>query len=253
MVLAIAGSDSGGGAGIQADLKAIAACGAHGTTAITAVTSQNTRGVTAVHMVPLEHIRSQIAAVFDDYEVAAVKIGMLGNRETAELVAEEMAARKPRQLVLDPVMIATTGARLLDEKAMDIMIRRLIPLADAVTPNLPEAEALLGMRISKPADAATAGARLREMGARTVLLTGGHGQGREIVDHFFDEDGELGLRHSRLRVTGHGTGCALASALAAGLATGLEPRVAARRAMMYVHQGLDSGYQPGASDLTVLG
>src|SRR6201991_3364705 len=152
--LTIAGSDSGGGAGIQADLKTFHSRGTHGLTVITAVTSQNTRGVSAVHTLPLAHIRSQIDAVFDDFPIAAVKTGMLGSAAVTRLVATEMRRRQPAWLVVDPVMIATSGARLLDEDAFDALTARLIPLADLLTPNLPEAEALLGRRIGRDIDAA---------------------------------------------------------------------------------------------------
>ena len=143
--LTIAGSDSGGGAGIQADLKTFHALGTHGLTAITAVTSQNTRGVDAVHTLPLAHVRSQVEAVFADFPIAGVKTGMLGSAAITRLVAKEMAARQPPWLVVDPVMIATSGARLLDENALEALVTRLIPLADILTPNLPEAEALVAL------------------------------------------------------------------------------------------------------------
>ena len=170
--LTIAGSDSGGGAGIQADLKTFHARGVHGLSAIAAITSQNTRGVTAVHPVPLRHIRSQIAAVFDDFPIGAVKTGMLGDAATVRLVAREMHRRQPPWLVVDPVMIATSGARLLDEAAIAVLVNELIPLADVLTPNLPEAEALLGHPIRSAKDCARAGADLLALGTRGVLLKG---------------------------------------------------------------------------------
>jgi len=168
IALTIAGSDSGGGAGIQADLKTFHARGVHGLSAIAAITSQNTRGVSAVHAVPLAHIRSQIAAVFEDFPIGAVKTGMLGSAAIVRLVAREMAARKPAWLVVDPVMIATSGARLLDEGAITVLVDELIPLADVLTPNLPEAEALLGYPIRSAKDCARAGNELRELGAKAV-------------------------------------------------------------------------------------
>ena len=250
--LTIAGSDSGGGAGIQADLKTFHARGVHGLSAIAAITSQNTRGVTAVHPVPLAHIRSQIAAVFDDFPVGAVKTGMLGNAATVRLVAREMAARQPAWLVVDPVMIATSGARLLDEDAIAVMVGELIPLADMLTPNLPEAEALLGYPIRSAKDCIRAGADLLAMGARSVLLKGGHGSGREVVDRFFDVRGVMELRHPRLKLEAHGTGCTLASAITAELAKGQSPRSAVRRAVAYVQRALARGYQPGGAPLRVL-
>lgn len=252
IALTIAGSDSGGGAGIQADLKTFHARGVHGLSAIAAITSQNTRGVSAVHPVPLKHIRSQIAAVFDDFPVAAVKTGMLGSAAIVRLVAHEMAARKPAWLVVDPVMIATSGARLLDADAIAVLVNELIPLADVLTPNLPEAEALLGYPIRSAKDCARAGEELRGLGAKTVLLKGGHGSGREVVDRFFDARGVLELRHKRLKLEAHGTGCTLASALAAELAKGQPPRNAVRNAVAYVQRALARGYQPGGTPLRVL-
>ena len=252
IALTIAGSDSGGGAGIQADLKTFHARGVHGLSAIAAITSQNTRGVTAVHPVPLAHIRSQIAAVFDDFPIGAVKTGMLGGASTVRLVAREMAARKPAWLVVDPVMIATSGARLLDRDAIAVLVDELIPLADMLTPNLPEAEALLGYPIRSVKDCARAGSELRGLGARAVLLKGGHGGGREVVDRFFDARGVLELRHPRLKLEAHGTGCTLASAIAAELAKGRSPRGAVRRAVAYVKCALARGYHPGGAPLRVL-
>ena len=250
--LTIAGSDSGGGAGIQADLKTFQAYGVHGLSAIAAITSQNTRGVSAVHPVPLRHVRSQIAAVFEDFPIGAVKTGMLGSAAIVRLVARELAARRPPWLVVDPVMIATSGARLLDEGAIAVLVNGLIPLADVLTPNLPEAEALLGHPIGSARDCIRAGGELRELGARTVLLKGGHGSGRDVVDRFFDARGVMELRHPRLKLEAHGTGCTLAAAVAAGLAKGQSPRHAVRRAVAYVQRALARGYQPGGTPLRVL-
>ncbi len=250
--LTIAGSDSGGGAGIQADIKTFHARGTHGLCVVTAITAQNTRGVTAVHKVPPEHILHQLEAVFDDFPVAAVKIGMLGDAATTKLVAREMRRYRPHQLVVDPVMVATSGARLLDDDAVDAMVRELIPLADILTPNLPEAEALLGYRIETPADHERAGADLRGMGARGVLLKGGHGRGHEVTDRFCDADGVITLAHPRLPVEGHGTGCTLSSALAAELAKGLYPRQAVRNAVDYVQRALAAAHAPGKGGLHVL-
>jgi hydroxymethylpyrimidine/phosphomethylpyrimidine kinase len=253
IALTIAGSDSGGGAGIQADLKTFHARGVHGLSVIAAITSQNTRGVTAVHAVPQTHIRSQIAAVFDDFPIGAVKTGMLGSAAITRLVAQEMQRRQPAWLVVDPVMIATSGARLLDENAVEAMIQELIPLADILTPNIPEAEALLGWPIRKPADFDRAGLALLELGAKSVLLKGGHAGGHTVIDHFYDARGVLELRHPRLKLEGHGTGCTLASAVAAELAKGRTPRSAVRSAATYVHQALQRAYRPGGGKVHVLG
>jgi hydroxymethylpyrimidine/phosphomethylpyrimidine kinase len=253
IALTIAGSDSGGGAGIQADLKTFHARGVHGLSVIAAITSQNTRGVTAVHAVPQAHIRSQLAAVFDDFPIGAVKTGMLGSAATTRLVARQMQRRKPAWLVVDPVMIATSGARLLDEDAVEAMLLELIPLADILTPNIPEAEALLGWPIRKPADFDRAGLALLELGARSVLLKGGHAGGATVVDRYYDARGVLELRHPRLKLEGHGTGCTLASALAAELAKGRSPRSAVRHATAYVYRALQRAYRPGGGKVHVLG
>lgn len=250
--LTIAGSDSGGGAGIQADLKTFAALGVHGTSAITALTAQNTRGVTAVHPVPMKHLRAELDAVFDDFGIAAVKTGMLGDAGTVRCVARELERRKPRWLVVDPVMIATSGARLLDRQAVRVLVERLIPLADVLTPNLPEAEALTGIAIRNARDGQRAAAILRDFGARAVLLKGGHGRGREVVDCWFDARGSFDMRHRRLPFAAHGTGCTLSAALATELAKGRGPRTAARRAVAFVQRALATACTPGRSTLRVL-
>ena len=253
IALTIAGSDSGGGAGIQADLKTFHAREVHGLSVIAAITSQNTQGVTAVHTVPLKHIRSQLDAVFDDFAIGAVKTGMLGSASVTRLVAKEMRARKPAWLVVDPVMISTSGARLLDEDAVEAMVEELIPLADVLTPNLPEAEALLGKKLRKAQDFDRAGKALLKLGARAVLLKGGHSDERQVIDRFYDESGVMELRHRRLPIEGHGTGCTLASAIAAELAKGHAPRSAVRRAVAYVQRALERSYPPGTGDIHVLG
>ncbi|WHZ18609.1 MAG: Hydroxymethylpyrimidine phosphate kinase ThiD [Rhodanobacteraceae bacterium] len=250
--LTIAGSDSGGGAGIQADLKTFAALGMHGTSAITALTAQNTRGVTAVHSVPAKHLRAELDAVFDDFAITAVKTGMLGDARTVRCVARELARHKPRWLVVDPVMIATSGARLLDADAVYVLIDQLIPLADVLTPNLPEAEALLGTKIRNARNAERAGHALREMGAKAVLLKGGHGREREAIDRWFDARDMLELRHPRLPGQYHGTGCTLSSALAAELAKGTTPRIAARRAIAFVQRAMRRGFRTRPDGLIVL-
>jgi hydroxymethylpyrimidine/phosphomethylpyrimidine kinase len=252
IALTIAGSDSGGGAGIQADLKTFHAHHVHGLSVIAAITSQNTRGVAAVHPVPPGHIRSQIKAVFDDFPIAAVKTGMLGNAATVRLVAKELRQRKPAWLVVDPVMISTSGSRLLDEDAVEAVISELIPLADILTPNLPEAEALLGRPLRTASQREAAGEALLELGAAGVLLKGGHARGNEVIDRYVDERGIMEIRHARLPREGHGTGCTLASAIAAELALGLTPRQAIRRASAYVHRALKNGYRPGGGPVHVL-
>jgi hydroxymethylpyrimidine/phosphomethylpyrimidine kinase len=250
--LTIAGSDSGGGAGIQADLKTFAAAGVHGASVITALTAQNTRGVTAVHPVPAKHLRAELDAVFDDFAIAAVKTGMLGDAKTVRCVVRELARRKPRWLDVDPVMIATSGARLLDPDAVRVLIEGLVPLADVLTPNLPEAEALTGIAIRGPREGQRAAERLLGFGAKAVLLKGGHGRGREAIDRWFDPRGVLEFRHPRLPGQFHGTGCTLSSALAAELAKGATPRTAARRATAFVQHAMQGAFRPGDGELAVL-
>lgn len=250
--LTIAGSDSGGGAGIQADLKTFAALGVHGVSVVTVLTAQNTQGVTAVHPVPVKHLRAELDAVFDDFAIAAVKTGMLGDARTVRCVARELERRKPRWLIVDPVMIATSGARLLDKNAVRVLIDELIPLADVLTPNLPEAEALTGIAIKTARDGERAATMLRDVGARIVLLKGGHGRGREIVDRGHDVRGSFEIRHRRLPFDAHGTGCTLSAALAAELAKGRSPRTATRRAVAFVQRALVNAYAPGMAPLKIL-
>jgi hydroxymethylpyrimidine/phosphomethylpyrimidine kinase len=235
-VLSIAGSDSGGGAGIQADLKAFAACGVHGMTAITAITAQNTVGVTGVHNVPPETILAQVRAVSSDIGVDAVKIGMLGNAETVAAVAaalDELPSGTP--VVLDPVMVAESGAQLLDSDARVALTQLLLPRATVITPNVPEAWALVAEADvsgdAPPADddLAALARRLRALGPEVVIITGGHR--RAAIDVFYDGQTLLeipGERHPD--GAAHGSGCTHSSALAAGLAWGESPIDAARRA-----------------------
>jgi hydroxymethylpyrimidine/phosphomethylpyrimidine kinase len=224
-VLTIASSDSGGGAGIQADLKAFARCGAHGMSAVVALTAQNTLGVTAIHELPPAFVRAQIDAVLDDIGADAAKTGMLFSAPLIEAVAEALAPRH-LPLVVDPVMVASSGSRLLREDAVETLVTRLFPLATVVTPNLPEAQALTGMVTE---DRALLAERLARMGAPAVLITGGHGA--EPVDHLFDGSAHLPIAVARYRVAAtHGAGCTHSAALAAGLAAGLSLADAARRA-----------------------
>ena len=251
--LTIAGSDSGGGAGIQADLKAFAAHRVHGLSAITALTAQHTRGVTAVHVPPLEFLRAQIDACFDDFDIHAVKLGMLANAEVIHLVADALEQRRPPQIVIDPVMVATSGAKLLEDSALRAMRERLLPLATLLTPNTPEAELLLGRSISNADDAEDAAAALLDMGAGAVLLKGGHLlEGRRVIDRYFDGVSREEFSHVRLPVDAHGTGCTLASAIAAQLCCGLSLANACEAAIDYVARGLQGGYHPGRSDVMVL-
>ena len=252
--LTIAGSDSGGGAGIQADLKTFAAHGIHGLSAISALTAQHTRGVTAVHVPPVEFLRAQIDACFDDFSIGAVKLGMLASAEVIHAVADALQAHQPPHLVVDPVMVATSGARLLEESALDAMRSRLLPAASLLTPNIPEAELLLGRRIATAADAEDALDALLALGAGAVLLKGGHlDEGEEVVDRYVDATTRTTFRGPRLQVDGHGTGCTLASAIAARLCLGLPLPDACTAAVAYVREALREGTRPGRSEVLVLG
>lgn len=251
--LAIAGSDSGGGAGIQADLKTFAAHGVHGLSAIAALTAQNTRGVTAVHVPPPDFLRAQIDACFDDFDIGAVKLGMLATADVIHAVADALERWRPPHVVLDPVMVATSGAKLLADDALDAMRQRLLPLATVATPNMPEAELLLGAAIADGAAADAALRALRARGPAAVLLKGAHlDEGERVVDRYADAAGELRFEHRRIAVEGHGTGCTLASAIAANLCRGLSPREACAQATGYVARALRGSYRPGLGDVAVL-
>ncbi|ADV26876.1 phosphomethylpyrimidine kinase [Pseudoxanthomonas suwonensis 11-1] len=251
--LTIAGSDSGGGAGIQADLKAFAAHGVHGLSALAALTAQHTRGVTAVHVPPLDFLEAQIDACFDDFDIRAVKLGMLATAGVIEAVARALERHRPPHLVVDPVMVATSGARLLEADALEALRTRLLPLATVITPNLPEAELLLGRPITDLDAMAEAAHALRTLGARAVLLKGGHLPGSgDVVDILVDAEGEQRTAHPRLQGEAHGTGCTLASAVAANLARGLSLRQACSDATDYVHAALRAGSRPGRGDVLVL-
>jgi hydroxymethylpyrimidine/phosphomethylpyrimidine kinase len=225
-VLSIAGSDSGGGAGIQADLKAFARCGVHGMTAVTAITAQNTVAVTGVWPIPHDAIVAQVAAVVEDIGVDAVKIGMLGTADTISAVGEALDLVADAPVVVDPVMVAESGARLLDEDARAALLELILPRAAVVTPNLPEAAALAG----EPTDDAHALARaVRALGPGAVVVTGGHRE--QATDVFFDGERLVDIPGERVADgAAHGSGCTHSSALAAFLAHGLEPLDAARRA-----------------------
>src|SRR5882724_4735314 len=215
----IAGSDSGGGAGIQADLKTFSALGVYGASVITALTAQNTLGVTGIHDVPAEFIAAQIDAVFSDLDVGAVKIGMVSQRAVIETIAAGLDRWKQTKVVLDPVMIATSGDRLLAPDAIDVLKRALFPRALVATPNLPEAAALLDVPIARTEEEMRAQAeRLLELGPRAVLIKGGHGSGAESVDLLVEPAACTRLAANRVATANtHGTGCTLSSAIAAGL------------------------------------
>ena len=236
-VLTIAGSDSGGGAGVQADLKNFSALGAYGASVITALTAQNTRTVSAIHDVPPEFVSAQMDAVFDDIDFAAVKIGMLSSPAIIDAVADGLRRHRARNVVLDPVMVAKSGDRLLRAEAISTLRQRLLPLATVITPNLPEAAVLLGLEEAMDeAGMIDAAARLRALGPQAVLLKGGHlAKGASSVDVLDDGAEPLTLAAPRITTANtHGTGCTLSSAIAAVLARGLPLRDAVREAKAYV-------------------
>ncbi len=236
IALTIAGSDSSGGAGIQADLKTFAALGVYGASVITALTAQNTRGVSAIHQVPADFVVAQIDAVFGDLDVQAVKIGMVAQRAVIDAIAAGLERWPPRHVVLDPVMVATSGDRLLAPDAIEALRKKLIPRADIITPNLPEAAALLDEPLaSSEADIGSQGKRLLAIGARAVLIKGGHGQGAQSIDYLIRRDGVVALPAPRIATRNtHGTGCSLSAAIAAGLANGNDLETAVRHAKSWI-------------------
>jgi hydroxymethylpyrimidine/phosphomethylpyrimidine kinase len=221
VALTIAGSDSSGGAGIQADLKTFAAHGVYGASAIAALTAQNTTGVTSVHAVPPAFVAAQIDAVADDLPIAAVKTGMLFDAGIVAAVADVLRRRAFPNLVVDPVMVSKSGARLLEEDAVKALCERLLPLATLVTPNLPEAAVLAGRPVESDEDRREAARRIAGLGARAVLVKGGHATGPEAIDLYY-EDGRFEILRSPRQATRHthGTGCTLSAAIAARLAKG---------------------------------
>ncbi len=265
-VLSIAGSDSGGGAGIQADLKTFSALGCYGMTAITALTAQNTQGVRGIHGVPPEFLAAQLEAVLDDIGADAVKIGMLHAPEIVQVVAQAIRKYQLKHVVLDPVMVATSGDRLIAEETVSVLVRELFPLATVVTPNLDEAELLLGHTIAGIPALEGAARELQALGAPGVLLKGGHLKGDEVVDLLLQGD-RAPLRLASPRIASenvHGTGCTLSSAIAAQLALGHGLEDAVRLARAYIlgaiaagadvhtgrgHGPLNHGYAPVAMQL----
>jgi len=244
--LTIAGSDSGGGAGIQADLKTFAAFSVYGMSAIVALTAQNTREVTAIHEVPPDIVRAQIEAVVSDIGVDAAKTGMLRSSLLAETVADAVERLKIPNLVVDPVMVSKAGAPLLKPDAVETLVRRLLPLARVVTPNIPEAEILSGERIDGPEALRRAARKIRRMGPESVVIKGGHGQG-DPVDLFFDGESFTEFRGPRIRTrSDHGTGCTFSAAITALLARGEDVRKAVEEAKRYVEGAIRSASPIGS-------
>jgi len=242
-VLSIAGSDSGGGAGIQADLKTFSALGCYGMTAITALTAQNTCGVRAIHGVPPAMLRDQIDAVMEDIGTDAVKIGMLHSPEIVRTVAEAIDRHALKNVVFDPVMVATSGAVLIDESAKDVLVRKLFPRALLITPNLDEAGLLVGRALNSADDMEQAAQTLLAQGARAVLLKGGHLPGETVIDLLLTDTGDkLWMEAPRIHCANtHGTGCTLSSAIAAHLALGATLIEAVQLARVYVREALQAG------------
>ena len=244
-VLSIAGSDSGGGAGIQADLKTFSALGCFGMTAITALTAQNTCGVRAIHGVPPPMLRDQIDAVMEDIGADAVKIGMLHSPDIVRTVAEAIERHAMKNVVFDPVMVATSGAVLIDNTAVDVLVRELFSRVAVITPNLDEAALLVGRPLSSAQDMERAALELLEKGAHAVLLKGGHLPGNVVIDLLVTKQGEkLWMEAPRIHSPNtHGTGCTLSSAMAAYLATGASLVEAVQQARTYIREALQHGAQ----------
>jgi hydroxymethylpyrimidine/phosphomethylpyrimidine kinase len=243
-VLTIAGSDSGGGAGIQADLKTFAALGCYGMSAITALTAQNTVGVDSIHAVPPVFVEEQIESVLNDIGADAIKIGMLFSAAVIEAVARQLLKHRAERIVIDPVMVAQSGDKLLQDDAIEAVKACLLPLADVATPNLPEAEVLVGRPVRTMAQMRDAARQLASYGSRSLLLKGGHGQEEQSTDLLFlcEQQRFVELSAERIATTNsHGTGCTLSSAIAAYLARGESLEEAVRQAKAYLTAALRSG------------
>jgi hydroxymethylpyrimidine/phosphomethylpyrimidine kinase len=245
VALTIAGSDSGGGAGIQADLKTFAALGVHGTSAITAITSQNTVTVTDIFELPPGIVVSQIEAVVVDLRVQAVKTGMLASAEIIEAVAVAIEAYGIPNVVVDPVMVAKGGAKLLRDDAINALLRRLLPLAAVITPNLPEAEVILGRRIRTIAERREAARDLVALGARAAVVKGGHAE-NEVTDVYWDGSEMVELPGTRVQTQNtHGSGCVFSAAIAAGFAKGLDSLAAVSLAKEFVSEAIEHALDIG--------
>jgi hydroxymethylpyrimidine/phosphomethylpyrimidine kinase len=250
--LTIAGSDSGGGAGIQADLKTFAAHDVHGLSVIAALTAQNTRKVSAIEIPSMKFIEAQMEACFSDFKIGAVKIGMLANAKVIKTVANALIRYQAKNIVLDPVMVASSGAALLEPSALKALREQLLPLACIITPNIPEAELLLGHKIKHADDADAATVELLAMGSRAVLLKGGHLKEKVMTDRFDNGEVFAEFIHAKLKLEGHGTGCTLASAIAANICLGKDLPQACSTATDYVHGALLHAYKPGKGKVAVL-
>jgi hydroxymethylpyrimidine/phosphomethylpyrimidine kinase len=243
-VLSIAGSDSGGGAGIQADLKTFSAIGCYGMSVITALTAQNTQGVKAIHAVPPAFAVEQIEAVLSDIGADAIKIGMLYSAELIEAVAEALKKHGARKIVLDPVMVAQSGDKLLQDDAIEAIKAQLMPLADVVTPNKPEASVLTGRRLNRREDIESAAETLAKHGSRSILIKGGHGDESKSTDLLFlaQESRFVSLEADRIETrNNHGTGCTLSSAIASYMAKGSDVEEAVQKAKTFMNHAIAAG------------
>ena len=240
VALSIAGSDSSGGAGIQADLRTFSALGVYGATVLTAVTAQNASGIRAVHVIPPEIVSAQLEAVFDDLEIRAVKLGMLAQAATVEIVADCLSRHRPAFVVLDPVMIATSGARLLTDDGIAFLVSRLLPLVDCLTPNLAEAATLLGTTLAtSEAAMAEQGRALLDLGPRAVLMKGGHAPLAEAIDILVTHEGTQRFATPWVETRNlHGTGCTLSAAVAASIALGASLADSVERAKAYLVESI---------------
>jgi hydroxymethylpyrimidine/phosphomethylpyrimidine kinase len=241
-VLTIAGSDSGGGAGIQADLKTFSALGCFGTSAITAITAQNTLGVTGIHSIPAAIVQAQIKAVMEDIKPAAIKIGMVHSIELVEAIAVQLK-QYSLPIVVDPVMVATSGDKLIEDNTIELLKQELFPLAEVVTPNLDEAEILAGMQVNNVEDMKVAGRIILQTGCRSVLVKGGHLKGDRLYDVFMHKNGTVQVCESEAIASDntHGTGCTLSSAIASFIAIGHPLTEAIEQARQYVYNAIDHG------------
>jgi hydroxymethylpyrimidine/phosphomethylpyrimidine kinase len=243
VVLSIAGSDSGGGAGIQADLKTMSALGCFGTTAITAVTVQNTLGVSGIHPIPVNFVKAQIKAVMDDLKPSAVKIGMVPGAELAIAIAEVLVGYPTVPVVFDPVMVATSGHRLIESDTVAVFKKELFPLAQIITPNLDEAAILAEIEINTPGDMKAAATKIMQYGCNAVLVKGGHLKGPDLFDVYLDKHGDERIFRSTAIDTRntHGTGCSLSSAIASFIALGNDLNKAVTKSKLYVQHAIEHG------------
>ncbi len=243
VVLSIAGSDSGGGAGIQADIKTISALGCYGTTVITAITAQNTLGVNSIYAIPSEIVNAQMTSVINDIPPSAIKVGMVYLRGSAEIIASILKQHGEIPVVFDPVMVSTSGTNLMNSDCLSIFKNLLFPLTTLLTPNLDEAALITGMEVNNLADMHVAASRIIDLGCNAVLIKGGHLQGNDLYDVYRDRDGQQQVFKSKAIQSNntHGTGCTLSSAIASYLALGHDLTLAIEKGKDYVHHAIEHG------------